>query len=370
MGKKITLLSAIFAGGVLLQACGGGGTGSTGSGTVSFYLTDALVEDSRGGNRLSNVTPQKVEITIKSVSLENSQTGLSCQLFSDAQGYTTDLTDLANSMRLIDTANCDPGTYDRFVITVSQTTNVMLNNTNLSCDIDPSLNPENDMNVSCSNGECTIEVKVEDGGLNIVEGQNQVSLDFEINDGDNDGREMVIRVDDPQNPTSCQGVAFEIEEIEPEEVETHMKDTGKEMELEGTVSNVNTTSMSFTITTVGGDTFTVDYSQATTQGIDRLLNLATPGNNLKLEVECSNFDLNTATCTAKEIELKIKAQVLAINTATSPTTVDLDIDGDGITDVSVSVNKIEGNVSVGDRVEVEINGHNGSEYTAEEMEKD
>jgi len=138
------------------------------------------------------------------------------------------------------------------VITLSQNTSVMVNNTSYTCSIDPSLNRETDTTVSCSNGECIIEVAVEDGGMNITEAQNEVSLDFEISDSDGDGNETVINID--QSSGSC-SVAFEIEEIEPEEMDDYMKAHGKEIELEGSfISNLDT--QSFELTVRNGETYT------------------------------------------------------------------------------------------------------------------
>ena len=358
MGRKIILLSGVLASGVFLASCGGGGT--SGDGTVSFYLTDALINGSPG-------TPQRVEVEIRSVSIVNSQTGASCEIFSDPQGYSTDLTDLAGAMRLLNVSSCDPGLYDRFVIKLSQNTRVMLNNTSYDCSIDPSLNPETDTTISCSGGECTVEVSVEDGGMSIVEGQNSVSLDFEVNDGDGDGREMVVNVN---SSTGACSVAFEIEEIEPEEMDDHMRVHGKEVELEGNlVSNIDVQNARFDLTTRTGETFTVDCSNVSVSGLDQLLDRISQGNVHKIEVECSSIDSSTNTCLASELELKLKGRVLSLNTSVSPVVADLDLNGDGSMDVSVAVNEVEGNVSVGVDVEVEVTGHNGIQFTGEEMEE-
>ncbi len=354
--KKLMLLGAIFGSGLLAYNCGGGGGGDTASsGTVSFYLTDALVNG-------SPQNPQKVEITVKNVSLVNSSTGVSCQLFSDPQGYTVDLTDLANSMRLVDVSSCPTGTYDKFVVQVSQSTSIMLNNTIYTCNIDPSLTPENDTNITCSNSECTIEIRVEDGGLNIVEGQNQVSLDFEVNDGDGDEREMIVNIDNSQSPPSC-NVAFEIEEIEPEEMENHMESTGKNMELEGRVSSIDENNMTFELTSMNGSVYTVDYSNTQGQNIGNVLNLAY-SNSLKVEVECQNLDLNNATCTAEEIELEVKGTVNNV----SGNTLTLDLGNNNT--ITVQGGEWEGNIQDGSFVEVKIVGFDGNNYIAEEVEQE
>jgi len=355
MGKKIILLSGILASGIFLASCGGGGT--SGDGSVSFYLTDALINGSPG-------TPQRVEVEIRSVSIVNSQTGASCEIFSDPQGYSTDLTDLAGAMRLLNISSCDPGVYDRFVIRLSQNTRVMVSNASYNCSIDPSLNPETDTTISCSGGECTVEVSVEDGGMSITEGQNRVSLDFEINDGDGDGREMIINI----NPDGTCSVAFEIEEVEPEEMDSYMRVHGKEIELEGRqVSNIDIQNARFDLTTRTGETFTIDCSGLSVPGLNELLNLASQGNIYKIEVECSSIDSSTNTCLASEVELKLRGRVQSIDTTTNPVIASLDL-GNSNT-VSVAVNELEGNISVGVEVEVELTGHDGTQFTGEEMEE-
>lgn len=358
--KKMALLGTVFGASALLLASCGGGTSST-SGTVSFYLTDAIVN----GN---NQTPQRVDIQIKSISIANSQSGKSCEVFnSGSQPYTTDLTDLAQSMRLLNVTNCEAGTYDRFVIVMSQSVNVMLNNTDYSCSMDPQMVEESDTQVTCNNGECVVIVGVEDGGMNISEGQNDVSLDFEIEDGDGDGRAMKINIDNTKTPPECR-VAFEIEEIEPEEMETHKNNNNKEIEIAGKVGDIDNTKSTFSLEAEPGQNFTVDFSQVNQTGIAEVLNLA-QRNNLKVEAECSNFDLGKATCIASEIELKLKAKALTLDITNK--TAEIDIDGDGTKDIDIKFSKAEGNMGNGSIVEVEITGYdsNTGQYQADEVEK-
>lgn len=277
MERKV-LLSAVFGAGVLAYACGGGG--SVPSATVGAYITDA------SGNYTS------VNATIREVSLTNSVSGETCVLFSSQNGITTNLVDLQNSMRLLDMTTCPVGTYNRIKVVIDRYVSVSNSTQSNTCTIDPdgmmAMNDEY-ANVSCDNETCTVEVLVEDGGLTIFEGRvNEVAIDFELTDSDGDGMETEIRID---NLAGNCTIAFEIEEIEPEEMEEHMKD--KKYEIEGTVVDIGNNTMSLQLE--HGMTVSVDISgiNATGVSIDK-----------EVEVRCSSFDLNTVVCVASEIEIE------------------------------------------------------------------
>ena len=299
--KKLMLLGAIFGSGLFAYNCGGGGGGDTASsGTVGFALTDAYYS----GQDLTMVM-----VNIKEVRMENPATGLSCILFSDQNGITINLPELANSMRLIDVTNCEAGTYTQFSIVVDQQVEISITDpttgstSNDVCSIDPNLQIngesawEDDIQVSCDSQTriCTITVEVEDGGLVVQpDVNNQVALDFEINDSDGDNHSTIV---DTTNTNGC-SIAFEIEEIEPEEMENHMEQNGKSWEIEGTVANLDANSWIFTLQLDSGLAFTVSYDQNTTI-------VGNLSNGIRVEVKCSAFDLNNATCQATSIEPEI-----------------------------------------------------------------
>ncbi len=276
MKKKLALLGAVVGSGILVYSCGGGG--GTQSGTVSFAITDAH-------------DPQiaSMYVTIREVRMENPSAGLSCTLFTYSNGMTMDLVQLANSMRLVDVSNCQAGVYTQFTIVMDKQVNV---NGSVTCEIDPTLPDwEDDMQVSCNDQTCDVTVQVEDGGLVVQpDVNNQVALDFEIHDSDGDGNSTVV-VD--VNTQQCR-VAFEIEEIEPEEMEDHMVRTNKYWEIEGTVTNLN--GSQFTLQMDHGMTFTVNYDQ---QAISIT-------NGMRVEVHCdpSTFDINNAVCDAVSVEIE------------------------------------------------------------------
>ena len=300
--KKLVLLGAIFGSGLLAYNCGGGG-GGTSSGTVSFALTDAYYSGASIG---------MLNVTIKEVRMENPATGLSCTLFSDPNGVIMNLPELANSMRLIDVTNCEAGTYTQFSIVMDQQVEVSVTGFNDVCYIDPDLQInresawEDDMQVSCNpqTGTCTITVGVEDGGLVVQPGvNNQVALDFEISDSDGDSSSTVVETTQANTPNGC-GVAFEIEEIEPEEMEDHMERSGKYWELEGTVAN--SSSGSFTLQMEHGRTFTINYDP---NNITITPNSTSISDGLKVEVKCdpTTFDINNSICNAVSIEIELSS---------------------------------------------------------------
>jgi len=286
--RKLTLLGAVFGAGILAYSCGGGGTSS---GTVGAFITDA--------NDLRNQY-QDISINLQHVALVNTNTGSTCVLFDGSQ--TMNLLELQNSMRLLDVVNCPAGVYNQVRLVISRDVNVTDTSGNTkTCQIDPArmMQMEDDTQVVCSENEntCIINVEVEDGGLVISEGTNEVAVDFEISDSDGDGNGSTVNVN-VDNGTCT--VAFEIEEIEPEEMEDHMMRMGKMWEIEGIVRYLTDTS--FQVYTEHGMVIVVTYDGNSTQVNGGILQ-----ENTKVEVKCSNLDINTATCTASSIEIELNS---------------------------------------------------------------
>ncbi|EDP75648.1 DUF4382 domain-containing protein [Hydrogenivirga sp. 128-5-R1-1] len=349
MGKKITLLSAIFAGGVLLQACGGG-SGSTSSGTVALYATDDPLESAG-----------RVEVQIKKVRMENTGTGAYCDVFSPQTPYPVDLTDLKNTLQLLDTANCPEGQYNRLVVVLEQSPVEVIYDRNkdgtpesYTCsltDYTPQGSGQLPNRTECDNtaGECTVEVT---GAVNILANQtNEVALDFELKDSE-------INFDNNNNCT----VKFKVSPLHADGLETAKKN--KKEEIKGTVSGLDPGANSFTLTTKAGMSFTVNYSN---DNYDALLRLA-QDKSLRVEVECSSFDVDNVTCTAEEIELKVEGTALNVDSTNRTLTVDLD--GDQISVALDTNGEWEGDIKNNSYVEVEIIGYDSvnDKYIAEEIE--
>lgn len=292
--KKALLIGAVLSTTTYLYSCGGG-SGGTGSGTVGFFVTDAHLDRF-----------DQMDVTIYEVRLENPSQNLSCVLFTDANGgYQMNIVTVQNTMRFIDTTSCASGTYTQLVIEMDKSVIVsgFLNQTqyqNIQCSIDPNLNGwEDDTEVVCDNSTCTITVGVEDGGLVIGEGiVNNVAIDFELSDSDGEGDHTIVDIttDGSGNVSSC-SVAFEIEEIEPEEMEDHIERTGKSWEVEGVVQNLDANNGSFQVVMEHGMSVSVNYTATT-----NITGTLTEG--AKVEVECSSLDINSAVCTASTIEVK------------------------------------------------------------------
>ena len=348
--KKLMLLGAIFGSGLIAYNCGSGGTSG---GTVALYITDDKLEGA-----------QKVEVLIKEIRMENSGTGLSCTVFSPQTPYAIDLTDVQNTLQLLDTSNCPDGQYNRLVVVLQQSpVNVIYQGQAYTCSL-TSYDPEKDNSqvikpnrTVCddSAGECVVEVT---GAVNILANQtNEVALDFELKDSD-------INFDNNGNCT----VAFKVSPLHADGLKTAKQN--KDEEIKGTVSDLDIDNNTFTLTTKAGMAFSVSYSN---DSYDDILQLA-EDKGLPVEVECQIFDLDNATCTAEEIELEVEGWALNVDTTNRTLTVDLDGDTSTTDDqipVALAQNgEWEGNIKDGSYVEVKIVDFDGNNYIAEEVEQE
>ena len=348
--KKLMLLGAIFGSGLIAYNCGSGGASS---GTVALYITDDKLDGA-----------QKVEVLIKEIRMENSGSGLSCTVFSPDTPYAIDLTDVQNTLQLLDTTNCPEGQYNRLVVVMEQSpVNVIYLGQAYTCSL-TTYDPEMDNSqvvkpnrTVCDNsaGECFIEVT---GAVNVLASQNnEVALDFELKDSD-------INFDNSGNCT----VAFKVSPIHADGMKTAKQN--KEEEIKGTVSNLDVNNNTFTLTTKAGMAFSVSYSN---DSYDDLLQLA-EAQGLPVEVECQTLDINNATCTAGEIELEVEGVALNVDATNGTLTVDRDGDTSTTNDqipVALAQNgEWEGNIQDGSLVEVKIVGFDGNNYIAKEVEQE
>jgi len=351
--KKRILLGAVLAGaGIGIYSCGGS---STGSGTVALYATDAPLD---GASR--------VEVGIKEIRLENTGTGDSCVVFAPQSPYRVDLTDLQGTMQLLDVSSCPAVPYNRLVVTMEQSpVDVIKDGNSYVCSL-TDYNHEADATLPnrtvCDQnaGECYIYVS---GAVNILANQTtDVALDFSVKDSE-------IEIDSTTNPPTCT-VAFKVYPLHAKEVDDHMKKEGKEHEIKGVIVDGSLDTSANTFQLRHGDmTFDVSYDDSIAQGVDQILQLA-DDHDLRVEVECSSFDLSTATCTAEEIEVKVEGT--ALNVDSTAKTLDIDLNGDGNPEISPitlsSGGEWEGDIQDGSEVEAEITGHDGSSYIADEVE--
>ncbi|RLJ70509.1 uncharacterized protein DUF4382 [Hydrogenivirga caldilitoris] len=343
--RKLFLMAAVFGAGVFAYNCGGG-SGSAGSGTVALYVTDSPLEDAG-----------KVEVAIKEIRMEHKGSGTTCTVFAPDTPYTVDLTDIKNTLELLDLTSCPEGPYNRLVVVLDKDVNVLYNDELKTCtlvDYDPDRDgqdkPIKPNRTQCDDNECFVYVT---GAVNVLANQtNDVALDFELKDSE-------INIDNSGNCT----VAFKVSPLHAE----GMKD--KEQEVKGFVSALDTDTNTFNLTTKVGTVFTVSYTDDS-NNYDDVLSLA-QSYNLKTEVECEHLDLENATCTAQGIEVKVKG--IAVSVDDSNKTLILDIDGNRDTtddQIQVSGGKWEGNIQEGSYVEVEIIGYDGTYYLAKEVEEE
>ena len=338
MKGKLAVLGAVLGAGLFAYNCGGGGTSS---GTVSLYLTDEPLDGAK-----------KVEVGIKEIRLEHTGTGTGCTVFSPDQTYRVDLTDLATTLRLLDVTNCPAQPYNRLVVVMEKFPVNVIDQTGqeYQCSL-ISYNEEGDPRkpnrTYCpdTGNECYLYVS---GAVNVIANANtDVALDFSLKESEIDLR---------QDPCT---VAFKVYPLHAMGMWEHMEREGDEFEIEGYITRLDESTFELS---VNGMTFTVDYSLATDVSVDAL-QLASD-RHLKVEVECSSFDINTATCVAKEIEVKARGTVTSSGCGPGMT-VELETTGETIT---LDPIECEGSITNGSMVEAEIVSCSGTTCIAHEVE--
>lgn len=338
MKKSMFLL--LFLGLIgFIYSCGGGGGGTSPSGNVSFYVTDAMSDQYR-----------QVAATLNSVSLVNSESGEQCVLLDNST--SVDIATLANEILLLGAPNCPAGNYDRIhaelsnsvVITnsagVTQTCTFVSYNQN-------SNNPPDVLN--CNGNNCTLDVN---GAVNVFANQNnKLGLDFELKN---------FVVNDFPNPDCT--VTMKVSPLNASDMMGKMGQ-GYMESVEGRISLLNATDKTFTLS--GEDrSFTVDYNGVSQQGIDKLLPFA-QDNNLEVRVLANSIDLGSAI-TATGIYVMDEGMVS--NLDASGMTFVL---GNGIT-VDYSSALVEGETALANGVQAEVSlmGTNGTAYIANKVEVD
>lgn len=265
MKKKLALLSAIFAGGVMLQACGGGSstttTGSTGT-TVAGYITDVPADEFT-----------VFEVTLYEIRLSDGTNTVT--LFSDQNGVAVDLTDLKGVMKYIGSVQLDtPATFTTVEIVVDRNVNVKDATGNSST---VSFG-DNVPGVDCdqTTGKCTIRVE----NLNIDTSSGKVAIDFDL-------------------------AGFVVEGVQITSISIKHKDIDPTVpvpyEVTGVVKSVDTNNNSFVITWKDQD-FTVSVDQNTVcEGMNAG---CMPQENWCVAVEGSTDPASSSAILALEIERK------------------------------------------------------------------
>jgi hypothetical protein len=176
MKKKVLYLlgvSILAAASVIWISCGGGGGGSGSSsggsstGSVALYATDDMSEDYK-----------QVTVTVNKVSLEQTGTGDTCDLLTTP--VTLDITDLSSMIQLLDVATCPTVNYNRVHIEFSE--QVVVTDTSditTTCNFTSYKDKGNNPNVLiCDAGSCSIDMN---GAVNVFADQNnELALDFDL----------------------------------------------------------------------------------------------------------------------------------------------------------------------------------------------
>ncbi len=343
--KKLILLllsvSIVTLTAVLLISCGGGSGSSGGgasAGSVALFATDSP-EDYK-----------QVTVTINSVQLVNTGTGATCDVLT--KPVTLDITDLASVLQLLNVVSCPSENFNRIYIEFNkQVVLTDANNITTTCNFESYKDEHNHPNVlQCPNdNSCFIDIN---GAVNVFASQNnKLALDFDL-------KEFEV---EHFNSPSC-SVTMKVSPLNASDIDKMHDD--HEEGISGYISNLDTDADSFTLTTESG-TFTVSYTAVTTQGIDDLLKLAV-SDQLQVEVIASGINLDAHTIEASAIYVELEGTISKLDTLAETFTLTYQ------TDKTITVDyknaEEEGTLADGANVEVKLNGYDGTNYLANEVE--
>jgi len=203
--RKTVLISLVVlfigAASFIWISCGGGsgGSGSSGgisSGTVALYATDDMSLDYK-----------QVTVTLNAVSLEHKGTGDTCAILTTP--VTLDITDLSSMIQLLDVTTCPSMGYNRVHFEFSE--QVVVTDTSditTTCNFTSYKDKGNNPNVLiCNAGNCFIDMN---GAVNVLGNQDsQIALDFdlknfEVQNFNTPGCEVTMKVS-PLNSDDIEG---------------------------------------------------------------------------------------------------------------------------------------------------------------------
>ena len=347
MRKTIILLLSVpfvMLAPIFLIYCGGGSSsGGASTGSVVLYITDSPEDDYN-----------RVEFTINSVQLLHTGTSTTCDVLTPPEPIDDiDITDLSSILQLLDISNCTSRSYNRIHVEFGkQVVLTDMSDTTDTCDFTSYKDINNNPNVlQCNGNSCFIDIN---GAVNVFSKQNnKLALEFNLKE---------FEVVDFGLP-SC-SVTIKVSPLNASGIDNKHND-GYEEGISGYISNLDTSTKSFTMTTNSG-TFTVSYTNVTTQqSIDDLLNLANT-DQLKVVVEASSINLDTHNVEASSIYVMLEGTVSLLNTGTKTFTLTYQ------TSKTITVDyknaEVEGILVDNANVEVKLNGYDGSNYLSNEVE--
>jgi len=302
--KSLLAIPVALIAAALLHACGGGDSGSSSSGTASSVAVSAYITDDLGGYN-------SVKLTVNRVQLRHPVTP-ACEIITEP--IPVDAAELGQDqiLQFVDTTTCAVGPYNRLYVELDE--NVVLQQTmggpELQCKFvsyfDDSLPVPALPNVlDCNSGTCALNIT---GAVNLITRNHEhVALDVDL-------KNFVVNLS-----PSCT-VTLKVSPIHADGKLT----AGFRKRIIGTVSDLSTGTDSFTLTTVKGKPFTVQYAGVTDQvGLEDLLDRAAD-DGLRTFVRCEKIDMTASppTCTAqtdagkplKAITVKAAGTILPLDT--------------------------------------------------------
>jgi hypothetical protein len=371
----VCLVLAVFAA-ALLYACGGGGTGDTG--TVALYATDnpslntevtPTVDDSGNGtddSLDSDVTPTvngngtgdlslftELTATINKIELVNTGHGTACEVLSGPTSL--DMADLSDVMHLIAVAECPAASYNRIRVEFDKDIGLADGEENeSSCSFASHKGMGNQPNVlHCEGDGCTLEIN---GAVNVFMKQNNpMALNFNLKE---------FEVKGFGDPEAC-SVTMKVSPLHGSEVEMELPGTLES--ITGLVSNLSTTDQTFDLIR-GGRTFPVLYSDITSSqqpGIDELLRKA-QDEGLRVKVLSSQIDVAGGEIEATAIFVMVEGVVS--NADAENQTFSLVYSGGSATiAVDYAGGAVDAEPADGDTAKLKLLGFDGEWYLAAEV---
>lgn len=304
--KTLLAMAAVLLAALTLYACGGGGDsgnrggGMSGSTTVSAYITDDL-----GGY-------ESVEFTVNKVELRHPVTP-HCTIITGP--IEVDAAELGREeiLEQVDTTQCAVGPYNRLYVEISE--DVVLRQvggtTPQQCKFvsyrESGFPLPN--RLACNGGTCSLNIT---GAVNLIaRNHGHVALDVDL-------RNFVVNEGPPCTVTLM---------VSPIHADDKLA-AGFRKRISGTVSNLSTGADSFTLTTLKGHSFAVQYAGVTDQvGLETLLTRAMD-DTLRTFVRCQTIDTTTSPpiCTAQTDAtqplkaIAVKAKGMITNLAPAPQT--------------------------------------------------
>lgn len=347
--KKLGFLAALAFASLILTSCGGsnGGGTSSGSGNVSLFATDAPMDDFK-----------QVKATVNNIQLVHKGTGASCDVLTTPA--TFDITDLAGVMQLLNSASCPAENYNRIRIEFAKNLTITdAADTTYTCSFTSFKDEHSNPNMlQCTGNDCSVEIT---GAVNVLANKNnKVALDFnlkefEVNNpglsecsvtmkvsplsagemedkkGQDSSKEAVTGFISDLNTASDtfkltkgdhaftvnysginqSGIDQLLQFADDNDLRVRafcsnsVSDTNScsatslFVKAEGTVSNLDTTAHTFTLTFKAGQSITVDYTDGKVEGCItnkvevKLLGISGDGKYLALKVEHEEDDLET-----------------------------------------------------------------------------